>query len=236
MSNYQWENPSLDQAAGAAVGDALKNLRTAMPGRVVGFDPNKQTATVQPLIRLVRSDGQGVNLPVLADVPVCFPEGGGFAFTFPIEEGDEGVVIIADRCIDGWWQSGQPSDPLDFRLHDLSDGMFVPGINAVPNVVPAFATDAIVMRKFDGSAYFKIDRGGNIEADGAAMLIKCPTTFEKLVTYQDGIAGSGGANGNKLAGGFEVEGGELKHNGKNVGSDHRHAGVVAGGDQSGDPI
>jgi hypothetical protein len=125
---------------------------------------------------------------------------------------------------------------MDFRLHDLSDGIFIPGINSIPNVIPNFDMNAIVMRKFDGSAYFKIDRGGNIEGDGAHMLIKCPATFEKLVTYQDGIAGTGGANGNKLSGGFAVDGGELTHNGKNVGSDHKHNGVVSGGDDSGGPV
>lgn len=236
MSDYRWENPSLDSATGAVVGDAVKKMRTAMPARIVSFDPRAQTAVVQPLTRLVKSDGAGVDLPPLGDVPVQFPEGGGFAFTFPLEDGDEGMLVIADRCIDGWWQSGQPSDPMDFRMHDLSDGMFIPGINAVPNAIPAFDMNAIVMRKFDGSAYFKIDKGGNIEADGTAMLIKCPATFQKLVTYQDGIAGTGGANGNKLSGGFEVDGGELKHNGKNVGSGHKHSGVVAGSDTSGDPV
>lgn len=236
MSGYQWENPSLEGTADAAVGDALKKVRTSMPGRVVSFDPAKQTVTVQPLIRMVLADGAGTDLPVLADVPVQFPEGGGFAFTFPVEGGDEGMLVIADRCIDGWWQSGQPSDPLDFRMHDLSDGMFIPGINSVPNAIPDFDMDAVVMRKFDGSAYFKIDEGGNIEADGTAMLIKCPATFEKLVTYQDGIAGTGGGNGNKLSGGFAVDGGALIHNGKNVGSDHKHSGVVAGGDDSGGPV
>lgn len=211
MSQFPWENPSLEAATGAAIADTVKRLRTAMPGRVVSFDPSKQAAVIQPLIRLVKTDGQGVDLPPLGDVPVQFPEAGGFAFTFPIKAGDEGMVVVADRCIDGWWQSGQPSDPMDFRLHDLSDGMFIPGINSLPNTIPDFDMDAIVMRKFDGSAYFKIDEGGNIEADGTRMTIKCLATFEKLVTYQDGIAGSGGSNGNSLTGDLVVDGVSSRH-------------------------
>lgn len=211
MSNFPWENPSLEQATGAAIADTVRRLRTAMPGRVVSFDHDTQTAVVQPLIRLVKADGAGVDLPPLGDVPVQFPEAGGFAFTFPIEAGDEGLIVIADRCIDGWWQSGQPSDPMDFRLHDLSDGIFIAGINSLMNAIPDFDMDAIVMRKFDGSAYFKIDKGGNIEADGTKMTVKCPTTFEKLVTYQDGIAGSGGSNGNSLTGDLVVDGVSSRH-------------------------
>jgi hypothetical protein len=236
MSQFPWENPSLEAATAAAIADTVKRLRTAMPGRVVSFDPDAQTAVVQPLIRLVKADGQGVDLPPLGDVPVQFPEAGGFAFTFPIKAGDEGMLVIADRCIDGWWQSGQPSDPMDFRLHDLSDGMFIPGINSLPNTIPDFDMDAIVMRKFDGSAYFKIDEGGNIEADGTKMTVKCPLFAEKLLTYQDGIAGQAGANGNAIDGGFAIDGGQLTHNGKNVGSNHTHSDVQPGGGTSGGPV
>ncbi len=227
MSQFPWENPSLEAATGAAIADTVKRLRTAMPGRVVSFDPDKQTVVAQPMTRLVKADGTGVDLPPLGDVPVQFPEAGGFALTFPIEAGDEGVILIADRCIDGWWQSGQPSDPMDFRLHDLSDGMFIPGINSLQNVIPGFDIDAIVIRKFDGSAYFKIDRGGNIEADGTRMTVKCPATFEKPVTYQDGISGQGD---------FAVSGGSFTHNGKNVGDTHKHGNVQPGNGTSGDPV
>lgn len=236
MSQFPWENPSLEAATSAAIMDTVRRLRTAIPGRVVSFDPDSQTAVVQPMIRMIRSDGQGVDLPPLGDVPVQFQRSSVFAFTAPIDPGDEGIIVIADRCIDGWWQSGQPSDPMDFRLHDLSDGMFIPGISSIPNVIPDFDMNAAVMRKLDGSAYFKIDRGGNIEADGAQMLVKCPAIFEKLVTYQDGIAGTGGANGNNLSGGFAVDGGELTHNGKSVGDDHKHDGVQPGSGTSEGPV
>lgn len=235
MSNFPWENPSLEAATGAAIADTVRQLRTAMPGRVVSFDPNKQTAVVQPMIRLVKADGTGVDLPPLGDVLVQFPESGGFAFTFPVEQGDEGIVVVADRCIDGWWQSGQPSDPMDFRLHDPSDGMFIPGINSLPNVIPGFDMNAIVMRKFDGSAYFKIDKGGNIEADGAKMTIKCPLIAEKLLTYQDGIAGQAGNNGNKLQGDFNVTGGDVKADNISL-KEHKTSGVTPGGGNSGVPV
>lgn len=226
MSQYAWENPSLEGATAAAIGDAIKQLRTAMPGRVVSFDPSTQTAVVQPLIRMMKADGQGMDLPPLGDVPVQFPEAGGFAITFPLVPGDEGLLVIADRCIDGWWQSGQPADPMDFRLHDLSDGFFIPGVNSVPNAIPNFDMGAIVVRKFDGSAYFKIDAGGNIEAGGTKLTVKCPAIFEQPVTYQQGISG---------AGNFAVSGGTMTHNGANVGSNHTHSGIQPGGSNTGGP-
>ncbi|WP_326940608.1 Gp138 family membrane-puncturing spike protein, partial [Avibacterium paragallinarum] len=37
------------------------------------------------------------------------------------------ICSFSERCIDGWWQSGNASEPLDHPFHDLSDAMFIPG-------------------------------------------------------------------------------------------------------------
>lgn len=248
MSNYALDNPSLGNAISASLHNVTRQMRTAMPGRVMSFDATRQTATIQPLIRMMMADGTAVDLPPLADVPVQFPEGGGFAFTFPLAAGDEGIVVIGDRCIDGWWQSGQPSAPLDYRMHDLSDGMFIPGINSRPKVIPSMATDAVVMRKFDGSAYVKIDKGGNIEADGTLFTVKCPAVFEQPVVMQNtqvvqglfsfmaGLEGQAGGAGSTIMGGLDLVGGQLTHNGKDIGASHKHGGVQSGGSTSGGPV
>jgi hypothetical protein len=49
------------------------------------------------------------------------------------------------------------------------------------------------------------------------------------------VQGAGG-KASTVNGGFAVEGGSLKHNGKNVGSDHKHGGVAKGGSNTDDPI
>ncbi|WP_368646851.1 hypothetical protein [Castellaniella ginsengisoli] len=75
-----------------------------------------------------------------------------------------------------------------------------------------------------------------LDVNGAPMVAKCPVTFEKLVTYKDGIAGTGGSNGNNLEGGLALSGGQLTHDGKNVGSDHAHNDVQPGDGVSGGPV
>lgn len=91
--------------------ETTKNqIRVALPGIVQSFDPDAVTAVVQPSIRSVETDNDGnrvtQNYPLLVDVPVVFPRGGGCTLTFPVKAGDECLVIFADRCIDFWWQSG----------------------------------------------------------------------------------------------------------------------------------
>ena len=89
------------------------------------------TVTVQPSIRgrVEQPDGstKSVALPLLVDVPAVFPSGGGFTLTFPIHQGDECLVVFADRCIDAWWQSGGIGEPLETRTHNLSDGFALVG-------------------------------------------------------------------------------------------------------------
>ena len=147
------------------------NLHTALPAKVVSFDPAKQTVSLAIQIKMQLVDGSGADIPPLLDVPVSFPRGGGFAVTFPLKAGDEGIAIFSERCIDGWWQNGSASTPLDFRLHDLSDAMFIPGICSVPRAIDGFFTDGLSMQTLDGGTYIRIVNGaikikGNIEHDG----------------------------------------------------------------------
>jgi hypothetical protein len=104
---------------------------TALPGIVESFNPEAMTAAVQPAIKGRMEDESGlvssVNLPLLADVPVIFPGGGGFTLTYPIKQGDECLVVFSSRCMDGWWQNGGVSDAPDGRMHDLSDGFAIVG-------------------------------------------------------------------------------------------------------------
>src|SRR5258706_271387 len=83
----------------AVLRQAIYGLRVAVPAVVQSFDPAKQTVVVQPAIRerinkdLVPTD---VDLPQLLDVPVLLYGAGGFVLTFPIQPGDECLVVFGD--------------------------------------------------------------------------------------------------------------------------------------------
>lgn len=120
----------------ASVDNALRDLHTALPAIVISYDPQTRTVKAQPAIQRLFRAGDGyeaVNLPPCVDVPVYFPSGGGFEITFPVKEGDECLLIFAERCIDGWYETGQPSPPADNRKHDLSDGFALVGISSKSN-------------------------------------------------------------------------------------------------------
>jgi len=107
--------------------EILESLHCALPGTVVSFDSETQTAVIRPAVkhrlasfRAERSGAEGspssVSLPLLRDVPVFMP------VPFDIHEGDACLVIFADRDIDAWYGTGEPSVPPSGRMHSLSDG------------------------------------------------------------------------------------------------------------------
>jgi hypothetical protein len=148
----------LDVSIRGAIDSALASTWSAVQGIVQSFDAEKMTCVVQPTTmgRQTVIDAKGlttvkmVNMPLLLDCPVVFQGGGGMTLTFPIKAGDEALVILADRCIDGWWQTGKISPPLDVRIHDLSDGFALVGLRSLPRVLTSISTTDAQLRSDDG--------------------------------------------------------------------------------------
>ncbi|MDK7736011.1 Gp138 family membrane-puncturing spike protein [Providencia stuartii] len=198
------------------------DIHTALPGKLLSC--NGHSATVELMISHVTKEGKVIALPPLVDVPVGFYRGGGFCVTVPVREGDEGLVIFAERCIDGWYVSGKQSQPLDHRFHDLSDAFFLPQGSSQPNKIPNYSSDSLSLQTDDGSTFIRMQSGkimikGDIEHQGNYQL-----TGNAL------IKGNHSVNGNS-----ESSGGTLKHNGKNIGDTHTHSGVQTGGGNTGGP-
>lgn len=109
----------------------FQDLHMALPGIVVAFDADTQTATIQLAVR-TRKNGRFKDIPLLTDVPVFFPGGTMFTYYFPVVKGDECLVIFADACIDAWYQTGNVGNPVSVRQHDYSDAFAFVGFRSYP--------------------------------------------------------------------------------------------------------
>ena len=107
--------------------DFFSSLHCALPGKVLSFDAETQTAEIQPAVKLgtkgrfcpFRECGTAepsLTFPVLSNVPVFMP------VPFEVHPGDACLVVFADIDIDAWLASGEPEEPLSARRHSLSDG------------------------------------------------------------------------------------------------------------------
>ena len=139
---------------------------TALPMIVNVWNyPAKQQSTVNanPAILGKKFDintGKFIDepLPLISDIPVHYPGAGGYVFTHPIKQGDEGIGIFSARAIDGWWQNGGQQPRNTGRMHDLSDCMFIPGLRSQKNILPNINQTSPQLRTEDGTSYWQFDK------------------------------------------------------------------------------
>lgn len=197
----------------AALSGWQSGIWTALPAIVESFDATKLTVSaqlaIQAQVRQPSGGWQNVNITLCEDCPVIFMGGGAFLFTAPLVQGDEGLLILSSRCIDAWWQNGGVQPQAELRMHDLSDGFFIPLCFSQPKVPPNVSTTSAQFRTRDGAAYVELAPGHviNIVAPGG-LNINAPVVFN----------------------------GSITDSGKNVGATHVHSGVQPGGGDSGPPV
>lgn len=207
------KNPSLATLASTikkGIMEATKGLHTSMPGIVESFDPVTQLASVQPAIRriFVARDGDTeiltpTDLPLLINVPVIFPRGGGFSLTFRVVKGDECLLNFCERSIDNWHETGAVKIPGAKRFHSLSDAVAMVGLSSVPRKITTYSTTDVQLRKDDETADITIKANGDIELN--------PTT--KVLV-----------NGDFEVTGAATLGDTVTSNGKDISDTHTHDG------------
>lgn len=155
---------------------------TAIPGIIQSIDFEEMTCEVQPSITEITIDQRGnqtpIKLPLLLDVPIVFPSGGGFSITFPLKKNDEVLVLFSARCMDAWWQNGGIQQASEARMHDLSDGFAIPGPKSLPNVLEDISSSKLQVRSDDGTVYLQI--GSKFAMKNATTDLK--TILSDLVT------------------------------------------------------
>ena len=223
-----------------------EQIKVAMPGIILSFDPDAVTAVVQPGIRCSQRNNDGAvttsEYPQLVDVPVVFPRGGGCTLTFPVNPGDECLLVFSDRCIDFWWQNGGVQEAVDPRQHDLSDAFAIVGPQSQAKKISSISTTAAQFRSDDGSTYLEINpttKKIKLVAPGGFDVISPLSTFSEKVTITGLLTWMGGMVGSivsgtaaKITGAIEFMG-TLKSNGKDISDQHTHNGVQSGNGNSG---
>lgn len=177
-----------------------KKMHVALPAKVVSFNTSEQTVTIEIMITQMAYDGSMLDLPPLVDCPVQMFSYGQFFITAEPQTGDEGLAHFSERCIDGWWESGRKSVPLDIRFNDLSDAFFTGGYKSKPNALTIIPN---ALNIGGSSAYIRIMSNGVIELSGTAFNVNAPSTFSQPVIYQSGMTGSGGIS---IGGNVETDG------------------------------
>ena len=120
----------------------VTEIQVGIPAKVVSYDPVTQTCQAQPLVRRAVTDIDGrkdEDLPELFEVPVAWPQGGGFALSFPLAAGDLVTLIATTWNAHTAFNTGEISNTSELVTQSISSVIAIPGWRsaAAPLVDPS---------------------------------------------------------------------------------------------------
>ena len=128
MKQYQ-----LTEVVNNILVDFQAGLHTQLIAKVTKV--NATTINCVPVIaRLV--DGKKVVMSEFANVPPVFQQGGTSSQTFPIAVNDYCLLLVSERCFDGWYNGQDFQLPVEYRMHSYSDCFAIVGVNPMSKALP----------------------------------------------------------------------------------------------------
>lgn len=190
MMNYD-----SDELVTAAIARAKNTIFTALPAKIISYDPVTATCSAQPMLGI---DSEFVEMipPRIDGVPVYFPSGGGAVMTFPVKPNDKCLLIFSMYPIEDWVHSSGTSISFSNggRTHDLTDAFAFVGIgtkssNANPdpdNVIIRFGTTKLTI-KDNGQAILN----GHLHVTNGISTDKSVQATENIIAGQNITATNG---------------------------------------------
>lgn len=168
---YRWNDP--DELLETLKDAVRQQSRTSIPVSVVEDSEDGHTIKLQPLVKAIirKSDGttEAVALPVLPDVPIHHPGGGGVTTTNAHKKGDEGWIIVSDASIDSWHQQGGVQAPPDTLSHALSDAVYIPGVRSDPRKLKGVSKNSTQTRTDDKQSVHDVSEAGVTSVRGTSV-------------------------------------------------------------------
>lgn len=230
----------------------MRQLRVSMPCEVVRYNSKRQMVDVRIVQPEIDLAGNNIPMPVITNIPVSFVRCGNSHITHPINKGDTGFIIFADRDISSWVETNNTSVVDSARTHSMQDSYFVPGIvgggnNANPNDVEIKYNNTTIHLRKNGDVDINTPSKVNVNASSEVnvttnkLTVNAPNSYfngnvfiSQLLTtggfVSNGTSGGGIA---QFAGSINVTD-EVTASGINL-STHTHSGVQSGGSNTGQP-
>lgn len=215
--------------------ELMKGVHTSVPGHILTFDPISQLAQVQVgIVRVDINDAEFTLKPII-ETPVYFP-GGDYCVEYQIDPGCEGDILLSERCIDGWVQSGGVAANPIGRFHNLQDAMFLPGFRSRPNALPDFQNNGVRIRNRAGSQFVWLKNDNSISMDNGVARFNVLPDGTTLMQNGAGMFQLQ-ADGSFLINGLKItpDGNIITATGVNLNT-HLHGGVTPGSGNSGVPV
>ena len=170
-------------------------IHTCVPGEIISFDSNTQTAIVRGCIRntIIGQDGTTsyIYQPEIRDVPVVFlySQNSGFSFTYPIRPGDQCLLFFSERSYDNWLEKGSEQDPIETgvpRSHQYTDAFALVGISPYTYSIQDFNEEGIELRNKDRSVRLTLTNESFVIHNGRVEIVVNKDAFITKLNDDDG--------------------------------------------------
>lgn len=181
-------NDSLVGTFATVLNKAIQSIDGILPAQVINFISGPPDyVNVQPLIKVVGTDGESISRAPVNRVPVCQIGGGGFVIRLNLKTGDQGLLIASDRDISPFMVDGKESQPKDYRMKDFSFSFFLPLVfrdflvseDDISNVIIQNLDNSVSIELLEDSIKMK----GNIEFENDVLIDGKLTVNGRTIVY-----------------------------------------------------
>lgn len=212
----------------------ILDLMTAMPGEVIEYTAATRRAKVRGSFRLVLEDGTTMQRSQIHDVPVAWPQAGGYALHQDLKEGDPVLLLFMQRDMESWKKEHKEAEPGPEGLLSEKDAVAIPGFGPPPSGDPLMPQGKASLQTLDGMYSVHIDADAETVTAKANMTTAVLDPMNATVTAPQEITLT--APTINLEGNVEIPAANtVEHGGTNIGMDHVHSGVQTGAGVTGTP-
>lgn len=155
-------------------------LENCIPAVVLSHNRNKNTVVVRPAINSVLTDGTPQERNSI-ELPVHILGSNGVIISAPLQPGDTGWIIAADRDTTLFLQSLKTSNPNTYRTHQFSFGFFI------PDKISGFTVqngneNAFLIQTLDGTTRITLESGKIEIISTTDVKVQCDKLDAKATT------------------------------------------------------
>jgi hypothetical protein len=136
------ENPNILEIMGLLKNNVASNINCHNIGRIIEFDAQTQTCSVEILQIKQYLDNYYTPAPI-TDVPLIIYGAGGGHITLPNPVGTYCLLFFMDRNIDSFLETGEQYVPETSRMHDFTDCIAITTFKTLVNPISDYDENAI---------------------------------------------------------------------------------------------
>lgn len=159
--------PNIKDILGLLKTNVFANLNCHNIGKILEFNPNTQTCTVQ-LMQIKQFNNRRITPAPLTNVPLIICGAGGGHITMPNPVGTICILLFMDRNIDAFLETGESYVPQTTRMHDFTDCVALTTFKTLANPLTEYDEKAVtimneeIVEGIKNKSYIKV-YGDNVQ-------------------------------------------------------------------------